>query len=198
MAILRKITAASGVPNAGNGDALTLDGAIRMFAVAATAVTRPANTTAYSANDAVSNSATASSVTPISFTVSDVADELIALERMRISSTDTGLAGNMLRAYLFRADPAANATNTGVQGGDNAAFSVKIGAGFLGTMSGTLRSFNNGSEGVLTPDEGTRIIAAPTSAGQTVFALLMTPTGFTPSANSTTITPTLEGTQGRA
>jgi hypothetical protein len=41
-------------------------------------------------------------------------------------------------------------------------------------------------------------MTAPTSGAKTVFGLLMTPTGFTPSANSTTITPTLEGLQARA
>jgi hypothetical protein len=167
----------------------------RMFAVAAAAaVTRQANVTAYTAGDAVSNNATAGSVTPISFTLSDLNDETLGLDRCRIASTDTGLAGNMLRIYLYQTDPTAS---SGVTGGDNVAWSTKQGT-FIGTMSGTLRAASDGSVGVLTPDEGTRIITAPTSGAKTVFGLLMTPTGFTPSAVSTTITPTLEGTQGRA
>lgn len=177
------------------GGRLYVRGEPRAFAVAAvSAVTRPNNTTAYSANDAVSNSATAASVTPISFSLSDTNDDPITLERMRILSTDTGLAGNMLRAYLYQSDPTAS---TGVVGGDNAAFSTKQGT-FIGTMSGTLRGFSDGSGGVLVPDEGSRIVVNPTSGAKTIFALLMTPTGFTPSANSTTITPTLEGFQARA
>src|SRR5215469_1380655 len=40
--------------------------------VAATAMTRPANTTAYAPGDAVSNNATAASVTPVGFAAADV------------------------------------------------------------------------------------------------------------------------------
>lgn len=173
---------------------LLVRGEPRAFAVAGTAITRPANTTVYSQNDAISNSATAGSVTAKSFTVSDTNDDPIVLERMRIDSTDTGLGGNMLRAYLYQSDPTAS---SGIVGGDNATFSTKKGT-FLGTMSGTLRDFSDGDCGVLVPDEGSRIIAKPTSGGTTIFYELMTPTGFTPSANSTVITPTLEGFQARA
>jgi hypothetical protein len=164
-------------------------------------VTRPANTTVYTGivgttsthGDAVSNNATAASVTPITFTFTDTADDPCAIRRCVIDSTDTGLAGNMLRLFLFQTDPTAT---SGVTGGDNATFSIKKGT-FLGTLSGTLRTFTDGSAGVLIPDE-TEIIALPGSGLQTCFGLFSTPTGFTPSANSTTIIPTLEGYQGRA
>jgi hypothetical protein len=166
----------------------------RFFAVAASAKARPANTTAYSANDAVSDNATAGSVTAFSWAVSNVNDDPISLERLQLVSTDTGAAGQTFRMFLYRSDPTAS---TGVVGGDNAAFSTRQGT-FIGTMTGTLRTFSDGSGGVLIPDEGSRIITNPTSGAQTVFGLLQTLTGWTPSANSTTFTPTLEGFQGRA
>jgi len=166
----------------------------RFVMAAATAVTRPANQTPYSANDAVSNHATAGSVTPITFTVSCVANLPVTLERMRIMSTDTGVQGKNFRAWLFRSDPTAS---SGVTGGDNAAFSVKQ-AGFIGAMSGSFRTFSDGAGAVLVPDEGSRIITTPATDAMTVFALLQTLDAFTPSANSTTFTPTLEGFQGRA
>jgi hypothetical protein len=166
----------------------------RFFAAAASAMTRPANTTAYAANDAVSNNGTAGSVTAISFTVSDANDDPVSLERMRVMSTDTGLSGVTFRAWLFNSDPTAN---SGVGGGDNAAFSQKQ-AGFIGTMSGTFLAFSDGYGALLVPDAGARIVANPVSGAQTVFALLQTLTGFTPSANSTTFTCALEGFQGRA
>jgi hypothetical protein len=131
-------------------DKTALDAITREFSVAGSTVTRPANTTAYTAADAVSNSATAGSVTAISFTLSDLNDDPIALSRCRIDSTDTGLGGNMLRIYLYQSDPTAS---TGVVGGDNAAFSTKQGT-FIGSMSGTLKTFSDGSGGVLGPGRG--------------------------------------------
>lgn len=168
----------------------------RFFAVAATAVTRPANTTAYTANDAVSNNATAASVTPLSFAVSDTNDDPISLERVRILTTDTGpgVALAQFRVWLYQSDPS---TSTGIVGGDNAAFSTKQGT-FLGTMSGNFKAFSDGSGAILVPDDGGRIITLPTGGAKTVFALIQTLSAFTPSANSTTFTATLEGFQGRA
>jgi len=166
----------------------------RFFAAAAATLTRPANTTPYSVNDAVSNNATAASVTPFTFAVSNADDDPVSLERVRILSTDTGLIGQTLRMFFYQSDPSAA---SGVVGGDNAAFSTKLGT-FIGTMSGVMRAFNDGAGGVLVPDEGARIVTPPTAGAQTVFALLQTLTAWTPSANSTTVTPTVEGFQGRA
>lgn len=168
----------------------------RYIVVSASAMTRPANTTAYAALDAVSNNATAGSVTAISLSPSDTNDDPVAIERLRILSTDTGpgTAGATFRAWLFSSDPTAS---SGVGGGDNAAFSQKQ-AGFIGTMSGTFRAFSDGSGAVLAPDEGAEIITLPSSGAKTVFVLLQTLTAFTPSANSTTFTVTIEGVQGRA
>ncbi|MGE5148605.1 MAG: hypothetical protein ACM3II_00670, partial [Rhodospirillaceae bacterium] len=105
-----------------------------IVAVAA-ALTRPANTTAYSAGDAVSNNATAASVTSIGFPASDVNNAPLLLTHLELLSTDTGpaTAGATFEVWLFNSDPTAN---SGVGGGDNAAFSQKQ-AGFIGRMQGT-------------------------------------------------------------
>jgi len=166
----------------------------RLFAVAASAMTRPANTTPYSANDAVSDNATAGSVTPISFSPSDVNDDTIAIERCRIATDDTGVQGKQFRVWFYRSDPSAS---TGIVGGDNAAFSTKQGT-FIGTMTGTFSTFSDGAVAVCTPDDGSRIITPPTSGAKTIFALLETLEAFTPSANSTAFTLTVEGLQGSA
>lgn len=159
-------------------------------------ITRPANTTPYGINDAVSNNATAGSVTSQTATVSDVNDDPVTLERLRLDSTDTGFAGKAMRAWFWSTDPTAS---TGIVGGDNAAFSTKkTTQGFLGTMSGVLRTFSDGSSGILTPDEGQRIITKPVSGAMTVYYLLQVLEAATPSANSTTFIGTLEGFQGRA
>lgn len=205
---VRKATAANTSGTDGDYEMLQMTagrlyvrGESRLFSVTASAMTRPANTTAYAANDAVSNNATAGSVTPITFTVSDTNDDPIVIERCRLLSTDTGIAAKTFRVWLFRSDPTAS---TGVGGGDNAAWSQKQ-AGYIGSVSNastasnaTFRTFSDGAGGVMTPDEGARIITTPTSGAQTIYALIQTLDAFTPSANSTTFTLTLEGFQGRA
>jgi hypothetical protein len=166
----------------------------RLIVVAASAVTRPANTTAYAANDAVSNNATAGSVTPISLSLSDLNDAPIALRSFSLDTTDTGVSGKSFRLWLYRSDPSAS---TGIVGGDNAAFSAKK-AGFLGRAVGTFVAFSDGCVAVLQPENYQDMIVLPTSGAKTIFGLLETLDAFTPSANSTTFTLTAYSSQGRA
>jgi hypothetical protein len=175
-----------------SGSLATVGGPIE-FAVAGSTMTRPANTTPYTANDAVSDNATAGSVTAVSFTLADFNDMPLTLTRLRIHTTDTGFVAASFAAYLYQSDPTAS---TGVVGGDNAAFSTKKGT-FIGRMSGTFRTFSDGAVCCLTPDEGSYIISMPTSGAKTIYALYQTLSAATPSANSTTFIGTLEGFQGR-
>ncbi len=156
--------------------------------------TRPANQTPYAVGDAVSDNATAGSVTAKSVTISDVTNDLVSVERIRLVSTDTGVAAKAFRVWLYNADPTAS---SGVVGGDNAAFSNKMN-GFIGTLSGTFRAFSDGSVAVLVPDEGARLITAPTSGAATLYYQMQTLDIFTSSANSTTFIPTFEAFQGAA
>ena len=96
--------------------------------------------------------------------------------------------------YQRNSDPTAN---SGVGGGDNAAFSQKQ-AGFIGRMQGTFIAASDGSMAICTPVEGSFIPTTPSSGGTTIYALLKTLAEFTPSANGTTFTATLKGIQGRA
>lgn len=180
----------------------------RAFSAAFTTLTRPANQTLYSAADSMSNSGTAGSVTALSATVSDTNDDPLTLTEILIVSTDTGLAGKRIRAYLFNSDPTAS---SGVGGGDNAAFSQKQ-AGYIGSMSGVLETgFSDGTVGRLVPSyndgaasgtpnaaAGGFIVSKPTSGAKTLFVQYQTLDAFTPSANSTTIIGTIRGFQGRA
>lgn len=164
--------------------------------VAAPAMTRPANVTAYTAGNAVSNNQTAASVTPIAWTISDLNDAPVMLTRCEMLSTDTGpaTAGATFELWLFNSDPTAN---SGVGGGNGAVFSQKQ-AGFIGRMSGTFMAASDGSIAILTPVEGNFIATKPASGTRIIYGLLKTLTAFTPSANSTTFTGTMEGIQGRA
>lgn len=167
----------------------------RHFNVAATAITRPANVTAYSINDSISDNATAGSVTALPVTVSDTNDDPVDLTEINLDTTDTGpgTAGAIIRCHIFNSDPTAS---SGVVGGDNAAWSNKR-AGWVGSFSGTMRLFSDGSKGVLIPDEGSVRIANVVTGAKTLFYQLQTLTAFTPSANSTVFTPRFKGFQGR-
>jgi hypothetical protein len=179
----------------------------KVFVAAFSTLTRPANTTAYSAADSVSDNATAGSVTALSATISDTNDDPIFISDILVSSTDTGLAGKRIRAYLFNSDPTAS---TGVGGGDNAAYSQKK-AGYIGSFSGVLETgFSDGAVGRLVPSfndsatsptpnasAGGFLAVKPTSGAKTLFIQYQTLDAFTPSANSTTIIGSARGWQAR-
>jgi hypothetical protein len=176
----------------------------RAFQVAFATLTRPANVTAYTAGDSISDNATAGSVTAlVSGNIADTNDDPLTLTEILIDSTDTGLAGKRIRAYVYRSNPTAS---TGVGGGDNAAFSNKK-AGYIGSFAGTLETgFSDGTVGRLVPTfnntngdpAGSFIVTLPVSAAKTLYVQYQAVDAFTPSANSTTIIGTIRGFQGRA
>lgn len=176
----------------------------RVFVVDFATLTRPANTTAYAAGDSISNNATAGSVTAlVSGNLSDVNDDPIFVSEILVRSTDTGLAGKKIRAYLFNSDPTAN---SGVGGGDNAAFSQKI-AGYVGSFVGVMETgFSDGCVGRLLPTfndanatpAGAFVPIRPVSGARTLYIQFQAVEAFTPSGNSTTIIGTAKGWQGRA
>lgn len=175
----------------------------KAFAAAFTTLTRPANTTAYAAGDSISDNATAGSVTALSATVSDVNDDPIFISDILVTSTDTGLAGKKLRAYLFNSDPTAS---SGVGAGDNTAYSQKK-AGYIGSFMGWMETgFSDGTVGRLVPafnetnntQAGGFVVAKPTSGAKTLYIQFQAVEAFTPSANSTTLIATARGWQARA
>ena len=148
----------------------------RPFVAEGYSFSRPANTTAYVAGDAVSNSATDGLVGAMRWIMER--DATLLLERLRLTTSDTGFADVAVRAWIFSGSPQADG---GVVGADNEAFSSKRG-NFLGTMSGILFTFSDGAAGILTPDDGSRIIHFPSS---NIFALLETLSAATPLSGST-------------
>lgn len=164
----------------------------RIISVAGSTLTRPANTTPYSINDSISDNATAGSVTANTVAISDTNNFPVAVACVELHSTDTGFGGVNIRLWAYNSDPTAS---SGVVGGDNAAFSNKK-AGFVGTLSGTMRTFSDGSRGVLTPDEASPLLTLPGSGVTTLWWQLQTLAAATSSANSTTFIPTFKGYQG--
>ena len=174
---------------------LPVNGTDRGFSATFSTCTRPANTTAYAANDSISDNATAGSVTALVATVSDLADAPVILTEIQVNTTDTGLgAGVSIRAYVYNSDPTAN---SGVGGGDNAAFSNKQ-AGRIGTFTGTFIAASDGGVAHLAPENTGPSVFLPGSGVRTLWIQYQTLGAFTPSANSTTLIGRAKGFQLRA
>ena len=75
----------------------------KLFNATFATLTRPANVTAYSANDSISDNATAASVTALAATAaSNANNDPLCITELIVDTTDTGLAaGVQIRAYLF-------------------------------------------------------------------------------------------------
>ena len=77
---------------------------------------RPADTNDYVVGDAIANSTTAGSVTPMSFAITG---QKGIVRRVRIKKSDQTIATPTIRVWLFDASPAPGA-------GDNAAFTAPL------------------------------------------------------------------------
>lgn len=172
----------------------------REYSVLGTVLTRPANTTAYSAGDSISDNATAASVTPQPVTVSDSNDQPFSITEIELDTNDTGLAaGVSIDIYVYNSDPTLN---SGVGAGDNAAFSNKR-AGFRARFNGTFTAFSDGGKATCRPVDGAGnimplVVMTPETGGKRIWLQYKVQGAFTPSAVSTTITPRVKGFQGRA
>jgi len=160
-------------------------------------LTRPANTTPYSQLDSISDNATAGSVTAlVSGNFSDTNDAPVWLTHVEIKSTDTGLNGKTIRAYVFNSNPTSS---SGVGAGDNATYSNKQ-AGLVAVFIGQMASgISDGAAGNLTPESGVPgVMALPASGARTFWVQYQTVDGFTPSANSTQLIGKICGLQLKA
>lgn len=168
----------------------------RLINAAGSTLTRPANTTAYAAGDSISDNATAGSVTALTVNVAEANDLPVAITGIELDTTDTGLAaGTQVRVHCFASNPTSG---SGVGAGDNAAWSNKR-AGWRGSFLGTFKAFSDGGKAICVPEDGQPyMVSEPGSGAQTLWWQAQAVTGFTPSANSTTIIPRFKGFQGRA
>jgi hypothetical protein len=161
--------------------------------IASSSFTRPANTTAYAALDAVSdNNVLAASVTPLTFSVSDINDAPVALYRILCRTTDTGpgTAGGGFKLYLFNVRPTSVVV-------DNATWLPTSMTGYIGAFTaGSFELFSDGSVGVFAPEKGTMLQTKPGTGTKLVYGLLQTINGFTP-LSASVWTFTTEGQQGR-
>jgi hypothetical protein len=142
-------------------------------------LTRPADTTAYAANDLIASNTTAGSVVVPSFTAMRVAAGGASIAKLRLLSNHTANLGSVgVKVRLWSAAPTY--TN-----GDNGAYAVATGAaGHLGTFTGTFEQFGDGASAALVPDAGS-FDSIKLAAGQLIYWDLQTTTAFTPQSGKT-------------
>lgn len=142
-------------------------------------LTRPANTTAYTALDLIASSTTAGSVVAPTITVAATAacSSDIALLKLTSNHT-TGLAGVSVSVRLWTTAPTY--TN-----GDNGGYAVATGAaGYVGKWSGVFEQDADGARATLTP-EGGFPVSLKLASGTTAAWDLQTNADFTPQSGKT-------------
>src|SRR6266536_3369703 len=106
--------------------------------------TRPNNVTAYASGNLVTNSTTAASVVPLSWTLGySIITAPVRCKRFRIQKSGTGVANANFRLHLYGASPI-------VANGDGGAWSSDTSANYLGYMDlqpSTLLAFTDGAAG---------------------------------------------------
>jgi hypothetical protein len=149
--------------SAPNSAPITVGGVTAL--VAATTMTRPADTTAYAVGDLVANNTTAGSVTPLAFQAARVAGGSGAIWRVRAHKSSNILTNASFRLHLYNAIPT-------VTNGDNGAWLSNGAANYMGSMDFTFsRPFTDGASGFGIPESVQPILFALAS-GQTIWGLI--------------------------
>ena len=141
-------------------------------------ITRPANTTVYTANDVIADT----SATFIPFTnVSKAMGTGVRIGRVRIQTNDTGFAGKKFNIHLYREAPTFIA--------DNAAFVIDYANASkrLGAIPIVMGAGNMSTVGM---NDWNCIVANP--VGRDIYFIIETVDGGTPSANSTKFQLTID------
>lgn len=141
-------------------------------------ITRPANTTVYSANDVVADVSAAF----IQFAnVAKANGAGVKITRVRIQTEDTGVAGKKFNLHLYKEAPTFIA--------DNAAFAVSYANATkrIGAIPVVMGTGNLGTVGM---NDYNVMITNPTA--KDIYWILETVDGFTPSANSTKFTVVID------
>lgn len=119
--------------------------------------TRPADTTAYAADDLVANSTTAASVVALQFGVNR-----LAVRRVWIYKSTNTTANGSFRAHFYTADPVQTAPTNG----DNGALTINpennyeyVGSADVTINATDVLAVNAHSAGVGTPNTGNEIVS---------------------------------------
>lgn len=156
--------------------------------VTATVFQSPHATSAYTANQLVANSATAASVTPMSFSFTAGNGIPVAIKSglLKVTTASGGVAptitGGTFAVHFYTQTP-GTPTN-----GDGGTYQT-VNANYCGSLTGALsQQIPNGtdySQAMLSPMLGSEVDCTPTGPGNTVYALLQViGTGWTPSTTT--------------
>ena len=146
------------------------------IAIASGTLTRPANTTAYTANTIIGNNVTAGSCAPTSLTVARSNDKSFLIRRLSLKVNDTAWLNAVVRVHLYRDSPTyAN--------GDGAAWiSGTSESNYIGYCDVILdRQFSDPYvKGHGVPSVGSEWNCLPSAGTQNIFAVLETRSAVTP------------------
>jgi hypothetical protein len=144
--------------------------------LAAAAMTRPADTTAYASGDLVANSTTAGSVAPIQVLgAARVAGEGGRIAGVKLHKSGTGVANAAFRVHYFRATVA-------VANGDNAAWVPAVMTNYIGSVDVTVdRVGTAGAVGFAQVADPGLFFDLPDGA-TTLFALIEARGAYTPAS----------------
>lgn len=144
--------------------------------IATSNFTAPSGGTIYAAGQLIANSATAGSVTPMSFTVCRVNAGNGTLWRARIKTTDSGFSNQSVLLKLYKDSPT-------VANGDHGAWSTTE-SNYLGSVPVTLdQAFTDSSgtyKGIGAPLTGAMINYDCGAGVQTIYGLLVANSNITP------------------
>lgn len=134
--------------------------------------TRPADTTPYTAGDMVANSATAGSVTKMSFSVARATGLGALIRGATLRKSGTSATNAYFRLWLFKTDPTVDAAS-----GDNLAFLTNNSANVIGAIDFVVdMACSDGVVGRGVPRVGSEIVCTT----DTVYGLLQALAGYTP------------------
>lgn len=157
---------------------------VGLAAIPTATFTTPAATSAYASGQQISNSATAGSVVPMTFTVCrDTTGTTGMIRRARINTSDTGFAGVTIRLHLYKSSPTS-------ANGDHGTYSTTE-SGWVGDIDVILdHAFSDPlEEGEGVPSVGSEINYACNTAVQVLYGLLEARGAITPQgAKAATVT----------
>ena len=158
--------------------------------VASSVFTSPHTTSAYGVGQTVANSATAGSVTPLSFAIAPANGVPVSVIKARILTQTSGGAGpsvstpGVFRLHLYGQSPT-------VAAGDGVTFSTTM-VNWCGTLEGTLlQAGTDYSVAELVPNFGSFVGCAPAGGSQTIYGMLQAESAWTPGTSNSTYTVTI-------
>jgi hypothetical protein len=161
-------------------------------------LTRPADTTAYAANDLVGAQTDASPNNVIEITGAVGSDAMaLRIERVRLSKSTNVTTNAQFRLHFVESRPALGVGDNGALGALTALAvdSMRYYAGYVDvTINRAGNDLADGSSGVAVPAVGTGLTLRPVT-GTSIFIVIQALAAYTP-ASAEVFWPTIEGIRG--